>query len=374
MNHRERFHAIMNYQPHDRMPVYFFGTWRETRERWEAEGLRDGCGGSGAFDESRALGMDPNWEYDAAGSFWNNQGLMNKEPIVPGGKAVVEEETDEYRIVRSALGGLTKQNKKNSSIPQHLEPDLKPTRADWERFKSYLDPHDPERRLPGHKERIAVLGRRDRVACCYGGSLFGVLRDWLGVEQVSFLPYDDPELYRDMIAFMADFYVELNAGFLNLVEFDFAYFWEDCCFNTGPLISPAIYREFYHQHYQRMIRAYRDMGVPWMLMDSDGKIDDLLGCWLDSGFDIIFPIEVGTWKASPTAMRKQYGKRLRMLGGVDKHVISKGEAAIRMELESLLPLVRQGGYIPIPDHRIPPDCSLAQFRTYLRVFREVFGG
>ena len=62
-----------------------------------------------------------------------------------------------------------------------------------------------------------------------------------------------------------------------------------------------------------------------------------------------------------------------MMGGVDKHIIPQGEAAIRAHLQRLRPLVEEGGYIPMPDHRIPPSCSLEQFRTYVRVFREVFG-
>jgi hypothetical protein len=61
-----------------------------------------------------------------------------------------------------------------------------------------------------------------------------------------------------------------------------------------------------------------------------------------------------------------------MMGGVDKHVIPKGEAAIREHLRELQPLAREGGFIPLPDHRIPPDCSLEQFRSYIRIFKEVF--
>ena len=62
----------------------------------------------------------------------------------------------------------------------------------------------------------------------------------------------------------------------------------------------------------------------------------------------------------------------RMMGGVNKHVIPLGEAAIRAELEPLVPLAREGGFIPLPDHRIPPDCSLADFRRYITAFKQVF--
>ena len=39
MNARERFHAVMAYQPVDRLPVLYFGTWPETKVRWRQEGL-----------------------------------------------------------------------------------------------------------------------------------------------------------------------------------------------------------------------------------------------------------------------------------------------------------------------------------------------
>jgi uroporphyrinogen decarboxylase len=94
---------------------------------------------------------------------------------------------------------------------------------------------------------------------------------------------------------------------------------------------------------------------------------------MDSGFDILFPIEVGTWKASPVEFRRKYGRQLRMFGGVDKHVIAQGEAAIRSHLMALRPVAMEGGFIPIPDHRIPPSVSLEQFRQYVRIFKEVFG-
>jgi uroporphyrinogen-III decarboxylase len=81
---------------------------------------------------------------------------------------------------------------------------------------------------------------------------------------------------------------------------------------------------------------------------------------------------VGKWQADPVFLRQKYNRRMRMMGGVDKHIIPQGEPAIRAHLERLKGIVAEGGYIPLPDHRIPPDCSLEQFRVYIRVFNEVF--
>jgi hypothetical protein len=59
---------------------------------------------------------------------------------------------------------------------------------------------------------------------------------------------------------------------------------------------------------------------------------------------------------------------------INNHVIPLGEEAIREYLLSLKPAVAQGGYLPIPVHRIPPEVSYADLKTYLQVFNEVFNG
>ena len=39
MNLRERFRAIMAYESLDRTPLWYFGTWLETKARWQGEGM-----------------------------------------------------------------------------------------------------------------------------------------------------------------------------------------------------------------------------------------------------------------------------------------------------------------------------------------------
>ena len=39
MTERERFLALMEYQPLDRVPNHEVGVWQQTIDRWEAEGL-----------------------------------------------------------------------------------------------------------------------------------------------------------------------------------------------------------------------------------------------------------------------------------------------------------------------------------------------
>jgi len=363
MNDRERFQNIMEYKPIDRMPAYYFGLWRETLARWRDEGLPS----EDKDDIANATGMDPDWEY----GMWNVHEIVNIGTIAPG-QAEILEETDTYSIVKLPTGAVQKQSKIGASIPQHLAEALLPTRESWDRFKTFLDPEDPSRYPPDWETRAQALNQRDRVTACFGGSLFGWPREWLGIEAISYLAYDDPLLYEEIIEYLSEYFMQLLAPVMKTAKFDFAYFFEDCCFKSGPLFSPDTYRKYYHKYYRKMTDFYHAMGVRHILIDSDGKVDDLIPCWMDSGFDILFPIEVGTWRANPVLLRKQYGKTLRMMGGVDKHVIPHGEKAIREHLQPLKELASEGGFIPLPDHRIPPDCSLEAFRTYIRVFKETF--
>ena len=61
------------------------------------------------------------------------------------------------------------------------------------------------------------------------------------------------------------------------------------------------------------------------------------------------------------------------MGGFDKHILVQGKSAIAREIERLTPLVEEGGYIPMPDHRVPPDVPLAHYRFYLEQVRQVWG-
>ncbi|HAU39160.1 MAG TPA: hypothetical protein DCX07_15775 [Phycisphaerales bacterium] len=178
--------------------------------------------------------MDPEWE----AGLWDAQGLANPFPLTDD-KPTVLEETDDYRIVRDPLGGVVKHSKRGSSIPEHLEYPLKPTRQSWDAMRRCLDPHDPRRRAPKWRKKAAALKRREHVITFMGASLYGLPRDWMGVEQLSYLAYDDPGLLEEMLEYLSDFYMTLYGPILPEVGYDFVYLFEDCCFNTGPLLSPA---------------------------------------------------------------------------------------------------------------------------------------
>jgi len=350
----------------DRIPLYYFGTWKETKKRWVEEGL------SGEIDMvadagPQLPGMDPDWEHD----MWGIHGLANAYLIGDIESAVLEEKED-YVIQRNSIGDIYMESKKGSTVDHVIEYGLKPTWESWNAFKRFLDPSDPRRRPEGWEKKAEEVNRKDMVLAFCGGSLYGWLRNWMGFENISYLMYDDPELFETMISHITNLQMEVIGPVLEKVQFDFVYIFEDCCGATGPLFSPEIYKKVLDKYYRKLIRFYKDHHVKFALVDSDGQVDLLIPLWLESGFDIIFPVEVGKWKASPAELRKKFGDSLKMMGAVDKHVIALGEEAIYRHLKDLEPEVRKGGVLPIPDHRIPPNVSLKDMENYIKVFNQVF--
>ena len=59
MNHLERFLAVMEYEPVDRVPNWELGAWAQTRDRWEKEGLDPTSLHWNWFAGDAVLGMDP---------------------------------------------------------------------------------------------------------------------------------------------------------------------------------------------------------------------------------------------------------------------------------------------------------------------------
>jgi uroporphyrinogen decarboxylase len=112
-------------------------------------------------------------------------------------------------------------------------------------------------------------------------------------------------------------------------------------------------------------------GCDLYLVDCDGLVDALIPGWLAGGVNVMFPIEIGAWKADPHAYRSRFGRDLRVFGGIDKLALEKGPAAIDAEIERRIPFMKEGGFVPLPDHQITPDTSLANYRYYLDRIRNL---
>ncbi|MBN1978971.1 MAG: hypothetical protein JW918_16345 [Anaerolineae bacterium] len=364
MNDRERTWAILHYENYDRLPLVHFGFWDETPYHWAAQGHIT-QEEAGDWDVVAAkLGFDFEW----SPRFGANLGLFP-----PFEEKVLEELPDGSRKVLNVDGVVVIQKDGATGIPSEVDHILK-GRKEWE--EHYLPRLQfSAERLVVDEEKLAYL-RRGEWESPLGvsvGSLYGKIRDYLGLVNSAYLQVDDPALFDEMIETVAELCYQCTKAALDIgARFDYGHFWEDICFKSGPLINPKVFREKVGLHYRRITDLLLSRGVDIVSLDCDGKIDALVPIWLENGVNIMFPIEVGTWGASIAPWRERYGRELRGVGGVDKRAFARDYAAVDVEIERIRPLVDLGGYIPCPDHRIPPDAKWENVQYYCERMRRAF--
>ena len=349
---RKRFLDTMNYKSVDRVPYRAFGAWPETIERWKKEG----------FDPKDPLIITDHWEVQGGWFF----------PDPPFEHKVIEE--DEKKILYiNHEGILIREYKVNrmSSMPQFVRFPVE-TREDFRIFwKERMQP-DLNSRLTHHlgsdwKERLAAYRKRDFplivIADRWGG-FFGPLRNLLGVEKLCMLFYDDPLFIEEMMDAEAEYMIQVMSQILDYTDVDVFGFWEDMAYKSGPLVGPEMFRKFAFPRYRRVVDFLRSRGVEFIALDSDGDINKLIPVWIDAGINILYPFEVQCGM-DVLKVRSEYGRDLRIWYGVDKRVAAKGHEAIDAEMARLAPLVKEGGYIPGPDHSFPPDVSYDNYCYFM---------
>ncbi len=363
MNDRERFNNQMHYRPVDRCPIWDFGFWTETVQAWEQYGLPAGV------NTDEFFGMDKQWA------------VMHVDlGLRPCFEAKVVADEGETEVVMDEAGVTYRHRKHLSTIPHYIDWTLK-DRASWaEHFKWRLDPDAPGRIVDhwaGQCERMAD-DKRDYPLGISGGSLYGWLRNWMGMENLSLQIYDDPTLFPEMVETLGTlFYTVLERALKAAKEhgctFDYCSMWEDMCYNRGPLISPQMVRDVMGPQYKRTTDLLRAYGCDVVVLDCDGKVDDLIPIWMANGVNVAFPLEVGTWGADAIAYRRRFGKELLIMGAFDKHILARSKDEIRREIERLAPLAEEGGFIPFCDHRVPADVPLDNYMHYLEQAKAIWG-
>ena len=362
MDHRERFLAVMEYRPVDRVPNWEIGVWPQTRERWASEGLDPLTLHWDWIDGEAALGMDPR-EYI----------VFNGQPVPLFEKEVLEED-ERTQVIRDERGRVRRQLKEGMidgetiSMDQYLRFPVE-NMADWQEMKKRHDPTCPQRYEPNWRT-LRVEGWRNRkhplVFARHGHTkgFYWIARELMGTEGVSYAWYDQPELMHDMMNFWADFLIEGARPVLEATTVEYIFLIEDMAMKTAPLISPDLYRRFILPPLERTLGFLKSHGVRYIIVDTDGNPEALIPIMMDAGVDALWPLERAA-DQDPLRLRRTYGRSLRLWGGVDKRELARGPEAIDAHLRTLVPLIEEGGFIPTVDHAVSPDISWPNFRYYL---------
>jgi uroporphyrinogen decarboxylase len=184
--------------------------------------------------------------------------------------------------------------------------------------------------------------------------------------------YEYPDMVEDMVETLCLCTEDALDQLLPHFHFDFASGWEDICFNRGPMVSPDFFRSVVLPRYKRINKKLTAHGIDIRYTDCDGDIHLLIPLFLEGGINCLYPFEVKS-AGHPGAVLDEFGKDLRIMGGIDKMKLIEGKAAIKTYLESIEKYVARGGFIPFCDHFCPPDVKPADYLYYLELKEKMFG-
>jgi hypothetical protein len=321
MNSRERFRETMRYGRPDRVPYFEEGIRDEVLKAWQKQGLPRDANLSQMFPSDQ-----------------RDEILVDLEPL----------------------------------------PKLKrwPTsRPELEALRRSLDPDD-RRRLPSQwPKRVRAWQTRDHVLMLRvhrGFFLSMGVHDWGRFTEVARLLIDDPAFVREAMAIQAELAAGLAERVLGEVEIDGAVFTEPIGGNDGPLISPRMYEEFVLTSYKPVFDVLSRHGVETIVFRTFANSRILIPSILKWGFTCLWACEVNIEAMDYRDLRREFGRDLRLIGGIDLDALRRDKEAIRREIqEKVPPLVADGGYVPLADGRVREDVRFENYVYYRRLLEKV---
>jgi uroporphyrinogen-III decarboxylase len=286
-------------------------------------------------------------------------------------KEEIIEDTHEYVIYRDTWGRTVKLIKATSTLPLPVAYPVK-TMDDWLKMKPMFE-YAEERVSMADIERAKTLQSKGTLirASIPGG--FDLPRELMGEEGLCLGYYENPELIQDILATASETSFRVLEELSRHIQIDCLTVHEDMAGKGGPLVGPNQVREFIRPYYRRIWDMLNSRGTRLFAQDSDGDINPVIGAFIDCGVNVFYPCEPAAGM-DIVDLRKKYGRRFALIGGIDKHVLRRTKEEIQKELEyKLQPFMRGGGVCFALDHRIPNGTPLANYRYYVKTAKEILG-
>lgn len=327
-------------------------------------GLEDEWRAQGATEEEinmTAFGFD----------YVRRTGVQATTGPMDGLEEKVIEETDEHIIKRDRLGRTVKLCKGVATIPLPLDYPVSGMDS-WLRIKPMFECSE-QHFISGWADAVRQARNEGALVVVGIPGGFDLPRQLMGEEQLCIAYYEQPELVQDIMNTIGETAERVLDHVSRQVQIDQLSVHEDLAGKSGSLVGPAQIEEFIRPYYRRVWDMLSSRGAQIFQQDSDGNVDSVIPAFLECGLTCMYPMEPAAGM-DIVEVRKTYGRKLAMLGGLDKHVLRQSKEAVRSELEyKLQPMMRDGGMVFGLDHRIPNGTPIQNYRYYVKTAREILG-
>jgi uroporphyrinogen decarboxylase len=248
--------------------------------------------------------------------------------------------------------------------------------ADLEHFP-WPDPLDPARfatmkvradRLVNEQKRAYILGR-------HAAGIFEVALWMRGFEHFFLDLAAQPKFASALLDIITELKMHYWERALEVVGPNVLIVSEadDLASQRGPLISPAMYKQFIAPRHRRLFEFIkrRAQSKVYIFYHSCGAVMDLIPLLIEDGIDILNPVQVSAEGMDTAELKRRFGRDLTFWGGgVDtQHVLPHGTPGdirdeVRRRVEDLAP---GGGFVFNTVHNVqadvPPENYMAMWEA-----------
>lgn len=175
----------------------------------------------------------------------------------------------------------------------------------------------------------------------------------MGWDYFSYALYDDPELVNILFDIYSGWYARAVRHICTL-GFDFIWAGDDIAFNSGPMISPGTFRQYFLPHYRRVAA---EITLPW-IFHTDGNFLPLLDDLLSLKMDGLHPIEPDA--VDILEVKEKVNGKVTLVGNIDINVLSHGtpKEVGNLTRETIRSVARDGRFILSSSNSITRSCQV----------------
>lgn len=210
---------------------------------------------------------------------------------------------------------------------------------DWSRLDEFIEKlprPETDPRMEKHRDKAARARAEDRYVL-FGWWRLLFERGWglRGMENLMVDFYEEPDNVHRMHAGLTETYCRYIRHASQSLGANGFWTSDDLGHQTGPMMSPALFREFYLPYYKRIAETVRACGMHFWL-HSCGDNTLLLPDLADAGVTVFHPVQKGTMDEKKTAA--EFGGRLAFLAGIDvQHILQEADPeGVRREVRHLI--------------------------------------
>ncbi len=179
-----------------------------------------------------------------------------------------------------------------------------------------------------------------------------------------------PAVAEALLTRIADFYLASSRRQFEAAQgrMDIFFMGDDYGGQTGPLISPGMFRRFIKPHLSRLFAQAREFGIKVML-HSCGSVHAFIPDLLEIGMEVLDPVQVRAQDMSAEKLAADFGADLCLHGSIDtQQTLPFGSPDdVRAEVRSRLELFADGGFICAPSQEfmedVPTENVLAMYEA-----------